>query len=165
MSRNTPTRTVASPAPDIPIADPFATLAYAAACTRPIRLGTSICLVPEHNPLTLAKTVATVDRLSGSRLIFGVGVGWLAEEFQALGIPFERRGARTREYIEVMRKLWTEPTSSHSGEFVTFEGVTSYPKPAKTEAGAGMVRRGERRRFAAGSGIRRRLDRLQGLAG
>jgi probable F420-dependent oxidoreductase len=119
--------------PDIPIADPFATLAYVAACTSTIRLGTGICLVPEHNPLTLAKTVATVDRLSGGRLIFGVGVGWLAEEFQALGIPFEHRGARTREYIEVMRKLWTEPTSSHSGEFVKFEGVTSYPKPANSK--------------------------------
>ena len=119
------------PAPsDIPIADPFTTLAYAAACTSTIRLGTGICLVPEHNPLVLAKTVATVDRLSGGRLILGVGVGWLAEEFAALGIPFERRGARTREYVEVMRKLWTEPRSSHSGEFVTFEGVLSYPKPA-----------------------------------
>ena len=115
--------------PDIPIADPFTTLAYAAACTSTIRLGTGICLVPEHNPLVLAKTVATVDRLSGGRLIFGVGVGWLAEEFQALGIPFERRAARTREYIEIMRKLWSEPHSSHDGEFARFEGVTSYPKP------------------------------------
>jgi probable F420-dependent oxidoreductase len=118
--------------PDIPIADPFTTLAYVAACTSTIRLGTGICLVPEHNPLVLAKTVATVDRLSGGRLILGVGVGWLAAEFAALGIPFERRGARTREYVEVMRKLWTEPRSSHSGEFVKFEGVLSYPKPMAT---------------------------------
>lgn len=116
--------------PDIPIADPFTTLAYAAACTSKIRLGTGICLVPEHNPLVLAKTAATLDRLSGGRFILGVGVGWLAEEFQALGIPFERRGPRTREYIEVMRKLWTEPASSHHGEFVQFDGITSYPKPA-----------------------------------
>ena len=118
--------------PDIPIADPFTTLAYAAACTSTIRLGTGICLVPEHNPLVLAKTVATVDRLSGGRFILGVGVGWLAEEFAALGIPFERRGARTREYIEIMRRLWTEPASSHVGEFVNFSGVLSYPKPAQT---------------------------------
>src|SRR6476660_5743115 len=69
---------------DTPIADPFTTLAYVAACTSKIRLGTGICLVPEHNPLVLAKTVATVDRLSGGRFVFGVGVGWLAEEFQAL---------------------------------------------------------------------------------
>ena len=111
--------------PDIPIADPFATLAYAAACTSTIRLGTGICLAPEHNPLVLAKTAATVDRLSGGRFTLGVGVGWLAEEFQALGIPFEHRGARTREYIEVMRKLWTERSSTHHGRFVDFAGVLS----------------------------------------
>jgi probable F420-dependent oxidoreductase len=116
---------------DIPIGDPFATLAYAAACTATIRLGTGICLVPEHNPLVLAKTAATVDRLSGGRLILGAGIGWLAEEFAALGIPFERRAARTREYIDIMRKLWTEPRSSHHGEFVGFDGVLSYPKPIR----------------------------------
>jgi probable F420-dependent oxidoreductase len=114
---------------NIPIADPFTTLAYVAAVTSTIRLGTGICLVPEHNPVVLAKTAATLDRLSGGRLIFGAGVGWLAEEFAALGIPFERRGARTREYIDVMRRLWTEKTSSHAGEFVQFKGVLSYPKP------------------------------------
>lgn len=113
----------------IPIADPFATLAYAAACTSTIRLGTGICLVPEHNPLILAKTAATLDRLSGGRFIFGAGVGWLAEEFTALGVPFEQRGARTREYIDIMRQLWTEETSSHAGEFASFAGVASYPKP------------------------------------
>jgi probable F420-dependent oxidoreductase len=114
---------------NIPIADPFTTLAYVAASTSTIRLGTGICLVPEHNPLVLAKTAATLDRLSGGRLILGAGVGWLAEEFAALGIPFEHRGARTREYIDVMRRLWTEPTSSHAGQFVGFAGVLSYPKP------------------------------------
>ena len=114
---------------NIPIADPFTTLAYVAAVTSTIRLGTGICLVPEHNPVVLAKTAATLDRLSGGRFIFGAGVGWLAEEFAALGIPFERRGARTREYIDVMRRLWTEKTSSHAGEFVQFSGVLSYPKP------------------------------------
>jgi probable F420-dependent oxidoreductase len=121
--------------PDLPIADPFTTLAYAAACTSTIRLGTGICLVPEHNPLVLAKTAATLDRLSGGRFILGAGVGWLAEEFHALGVPFEHRGARTREYIDVMRRLWTEPRSSHAGEFVNFSGVLSYPKPA---AGTGI---------------------------
>jgi probable F420-dependent oxidoreductase len=117
----------------IPIADPFATLAYAAACTSTIRLGTGICLVPEHNPLVLAKTAATLDRLSGGRFIFGAGVGWLAEEFQALGVPFERRGARTREYIDIMRGLWHRETSSHDGEFARFSGVSSYPKPVRPE--------------------------------
>lgn len=118
------------PAPaDTPFADPFTTLAYAAACTSRIKLATGICLVPEHNPLVLAKTVATVDRLSGGRFILGAGVGWLAEEFEAVGVPFERRGERTREYVEVMRKLWTERRSSHQGEFVKFTSVASYPKP------------------------------------
>ena len=122
------------PAPtDTPIADPFTTLAYAAACTNKIRLATGICLVPEHNPLVLAKTVATVDRLSNGRFIFGVGVGWLAEEFEALGVPFERRGQRTREYVDVMRKLWTERSSSHQGEFVKFTNVLSYPKPVSNK--------------------------------
>jgi len=114
---------------DTPIGDPFTTLAYIAACTSAIKLGTGICLVPEHNPLVLAKTVATLDRLSGGRFILGVGVGWLAEEFGALGIPWERRAQRTREYIEVMRKLWREPKSSYAGEFVSFQGVQSFPKP------------------------------------
>jgi probable F420-dependent oxidoreductase len=114
---------------NLPIADPFTILAYVAASTSTIRLGTGICLVPEHNPLILAKTAATLDRLSGGRFILGAGVGWLAEEFAALGVPFEHRGARTREYIDAMRKLWTEPRSSHAGEFVQFTGVVSYPKP------------------------------------
>jgi probable F420-dependent oxidoreductase len=115
------------------IADPFPTLAYVAACTSKIRLATGICIVPEHNPMVLAKTIATVDRLSDGRVILGVGIGWLAEEFQALGIPFERRAQRTREYIEVMRKLWTEQHSSHNGEFVKFSNVFSYPKPANSK--------------------------------
>jgi probable F420-dependent oxidoreductase len=114
---------------DIAINDPFPTLTFAAACTSRIRLATGICLVPEHNPLVLAKTVATVDYLSGGRVILGAGIGWLAEEFQALGIPFERRAHRTREYIEAMRRLWRDDHSSYRGEFVQFENVRSYPKP------------------------------------
>jgi probable F420-dependent oxidoreductase len=114
---------------DTPFADPFTTLAFAAACTNRIKIATGICLVPEHNPLVLAKTVATLDRLSGGRLILGVGIGWLAEEFQALGLSFERRAQRTREYINVMRKLWTEPKSSYHGEFLSFPEVQSFPKP------------------------------------
>jgi len=117
---------------DTPFADPFTTLAFAAACTNKIKIATGICLVPEHNPLVLAKTVATLDRLSGGRLILGVGIGWLAEEFQALGLSFDRRAQRTREYIDVMRKLWAEPKSSHQGEFVSFPEVQSFPKPLKS---------------------------------
>ena len=120
------------PAPtDAPIADPFISLTAMASATEKIRLGTGICLVPEHNPVVLAKVVATLDWLSNGRVALGVGIGWLEEEFQALGIPWERRAARTRECIAAMRKLWGDPISSYSGEFVKFEGVRSNPKPAR----------------------------------
>lgn len=109
--------------------DPFIALSFAAALTSRIRLATGICLVPEHNPLILAKQVASLDRLARGRFALGVGVGWSAEEFHALGIPFERRAARTREYIEVMRKLWSPGVATHRGEFVRFDDAGSFPKP------------------------------------
>jgi probable F420-dependent oxidoreductase len=117
---------------DTPLGDPFATLAYAAALTTKIRLAIGICLVPEHNPVVLAKTVATVDRLSGGRFILGAGIGWLEEEFEAIGVTWERRAHRTREYTEAMRLLWSaEKAASYSGEFVNFRGALSYPKPVR----------------------------------
>ena len=116
---------------DTPFGDPFTTLTYAAALTSKIRLATGICLVPEHNPLVLAKTVATLDRLSSGRFILGTGIGWLEEEFQAIGVTWERRAHRTREYIEAMRLLWSShEQASYSGEFVNFHGALSFPKPA-----------------------------------
>jgi probable F420-dependent oxidoreductase len=111
--------------------DPFITLTFAAAVTKTIRLATGICLVPEHNPVVLAKEVASLDRLASGRFAFGIGIGWSAEEFAALGIPFERRAQRTREYIEVMRRLWSEEVSSFHGEFVNFDGARCFPKPAR----------------------------------
>ncbi|MGH7839056.1 MAG: LLM class F420-dependent oxidoreductase [Candidatus Binataceae bacterium] len=111
--------------------DPFIGLTYVAALTRRIRLATGICLVPEHNPLILAKVVASLDYLSGGRFALGVGVGWSSEEFDALGIPFARRAQRTREYIDVMRKLWSEEKASFSGEFVNFTDARSFPKPVQ----------------------------------
>jgi len=111
--------------------DPFIALTYAAARTSRIRLATGICLVPEHNPLALAKVIASLDRLSSGRFALGVGIGWSAEEFQALGLMFERRAQRTHEYIDVMRQLWSEEMSNFTGEFVSFHGVRSYPKPAQ----------------------------------
>jgi probable F420-dependent oxidoreductase len=111
--------------------DPFITLTFAAAVTKTIRLATGICLVPEHNPLVLAKEVASLDRLSGGRFALGVGIGWSAEEFAALGIPFERRAQRTREYIEVMRLLWSVDVTSFHGEFVNFDAAMSFPKPER----------------------------------
>lgn len=111
--------------------DPFITLTFAAAVTKKIRLATGICLVPEHNPVVLAKEVASLDRLSGGRFALGVGIGWSAEEFEALGISFERRAQRTREYIEVMRRLWSDGAASFHGEFVSFDAAKSFPKPAR----------------------------------
>jgi probable F420-dependent oxidoreductase len=115
----------------IDLLDPFIGLTYAAAYSARIRLATGICLVPEHNPLALAKVIASVDSLSRGRVALGVGIGWSAEEFAALGIPFERRAQRTCEYIEAMRKLWKEPKASFEGEFVRFAGARCYPKPAQ----------------------------------
>ena len=115
---------------ETPFGDPFTTLSYAAALTSKIRLATGICLVPEHNPLVLAKTVATLDRLSSGRFILGTGIGWLEEEFQAIGVTWDRRAHRTREYIEAMRLLWAGEHAAYSGEFVNFRGALSYPKPA-----------------------------------
>ncbi len=111
--------------------DPFVALTYVAAHTSKIRLATGICLVPEHNPLVLAKVIASLDYLSGGRFALGVGVGWSAEEFKALGIPFERRAQRTREYIAAMRKLWSDESSTFHGEFVNFDAARSFPKPVQ----------------------------------
>lgn len=117
----------------VAITDPLIWLAYVAAATTRIRLATGILILPQRNPLVLAKEVATLDRLSGGRVDLGIGVGWLREEFDALGIPFERRGARTDEYIEVMRRLWREPTTAFTGEFTDFGELNSYPKPANPD--------------------------------
>jgi probable F420-dependent oxidoreductase len=116
----------------VAITDPLIWLAFVAAATTRIRLGPGILILPQRNPLVLAKEVATLDRLSGGRVDLGIGVGWLREEFDALGVPFERRGARTDEYVEVMRRLWREPSSAFSGEFTDFAALNSYPKPARS---------------------------------
>lgn len=113
------------------ILDPFAALAFAAAHTSRIKLGTGICLVPQRNPLITAKLVASLDRLSKGRFLFGVGVGWLTEEFRALGIPPERRAQRTCEYLEAMRVLWTQNAPAFQGEFCAFPPVQSLPKPVQ----------------------------------
>jgi probable F420-dependent oxidoreductase len=113
----------------VAITDPLIWLAYVAAKTSTIRLGTGILILPQRNPLVLAKEVATLDRLSHGRVELGIGVGWLREEFDALGISFERRGARTDEYVDVMRKLWREPETTFAGEFTSFAPLNSYPKP------------------------------------
>ena len=94
-----------------------------------MKLGTCILIVPQRNPLILAKELATLDALSGGRVELGLGVGWLKEEFDALGVPWERRGARNDEYIEAMRALWAAPHAEFHGEFVDFEPATCSPRP------------------------------------
>ena len=112
-----------------PIPDPLIWLSYIAATTTTLKLATGILILPQRQPAILAKEVATLAALSNDRLILGIGVGWLEEEFDALGVPFARRGARTDEYIDVMRKLWADDAVSHDGEFVNFEPMSSNPKP------------------------------------
>jgi len=96
-----------------------------------MRLGTCILIVPQRNPLILAKELATLDQLSGGKVELGLGVGWLEEEFDALGVPWERRGARNDEYIEAMRTLWSGPEVEFHGEFVDFPKVTCSPRPVQ----------------------------------
>jgi probable F420-dependent oxidoreductase len=115
--------------PETPIPDPLIWLAFAAAAAPSLRLGTCILIVPQRNPLILAKELATLDQLSGGRVELGLGVGWMKEEFEALGVPWERRGARNDEYIEAMRALWAGPHAEYHGEFVDFEPVTCSPRP------------------------------------
>ena len=115
--------------PDTPIPDPLIWLAFAAAAAPNLRLGTCILIVPQRNPLVLAKELATLDQLSGGRVELGLGVGWLKEEFEALGVPWERRGARNDEYIEAMKALWQGPHAEFHGDFVDFAPVTCSPRP------------------------------------
>src|SRR6266849_6764990 len=110
------------PTTKVDFLDPFATLTFASAHTKTVRLGTGICLVPEHNPVVLAKQVASLDKLSGGRFDFGVGIGWLAEEFAAVGVPWERRAERTREYLKAMKRLWTEEELNLRASSAVFQG-------------------------------------------
>jgi probable F420-dependent oxidoreductase len=116
---------------DTGILEPFTALAFLAACTTNARLATGICLVPQRNPVYTAKEVATVDWLSGGRVDFGVGVGWLAEEFDAVAVPFAKRGERCREYLEVMRRLWEDELSEHHGPMYDLPACRQFPKPVQ----------------------------------
>lgn len=109
--------------------DPFIALAIAAAATRRIKLGTGICLVPERDPILMAKEVATLDLYSGGRFLFGIGAGWLRDESEIMGVDFPRRWPITRDYVRAMRELWTRDEASYEGKFVKFPPVRSFPKP------------------------------------
>ena len=141
---------------DFDIPDPLIWLAYIAAATTKIRLGTGVMIVPQRNPLVTAKAVATLDRLSKGRMILGVGSGWLEEEFQALGIPFERRGDRTDEYLRAMRAAWSDETASFHGDFVQFSDVYSRPQPINRDVPiivGGHSKRAARRAGEIGDGF------------
>jgi probable F420-dependent oxidoreductase len=112
-----------------PIPDPLIWLTWIAAATTTLRLATGILILPQRNPVILAKELATLDVLSSGRVELGVGVGWLREEFDALGVPFEERGARTDEYIEALRCLWQEEEPCFEGRYTRFDRAKSYPKP------------------------------------
>ncbi|MFP8870940.1 MAG: LLM class flavin-dependent oxidoreductase, partial [Myxococcota bacterium] len=114
---------------ETPIPDPLIWLSYVAAAAPTLRLGTCILIVPQRNPVVLAKELATLDSLTGGRVELGLGVGWLQEEFQALGVPWEKRGARNDEYVAAMKALWAGPHAEFHGEFVDFEPATCSPRP------------------------------------
>lgn len=117
--------------PETPFLDPAVALAYIAAGTTTLRLGTGIIILPQRNPLVLAKELASVDVASRGRLIFGLGIGYLKQEFDALGIPFDHKGARTIEYLEAILAMWTQPTPRYAGRFVRFESIQSLPRPVQ----------------------------------
>ena len=114
---------------DAPIPDPLIWLAYVAAATTTIKLGTGVLILPQRNPVVLAKELATLDVLSGGRMLLGVGVGWLREEFDAIGVPFGERGARTDEHVAALRALWQQDTASFHGQFSHFDDCIVSPRP------------------------------------
>jgi len=114
-----------------PIPDPLVWLTWVAARTQTIRLATGILILPQRNPGVVAKEIATLDHLSGGRVELGVGAGWLAEEFAALGVPFDDRGKRLDGYVDALRALWAEGETTFENEFVTFDRAVSLPRPAQ----------------------------------
>jgi probable F420-dependent oxidoreductase len=118
--------------PESGMLEPLTSLAYLAANTTKLRLGTGILLLPQRNPVYTAKETSNVDFLSGGRLDLGIGVGWLAEEFRVVHVPFEHRGARTRSYCEVLKRLWCDEVSEYKDEFYDLPACRMYPKPVQT---------------------------------
>ena len=127
-----------APTPDVvakypaPLYDPFTTLGWLAGATRRVELGTTVIIIPYRSPLLTARMTATVDRLCGGRFIFGVGVGWARQEFDALGLPFARRGAMSNDYLAAIKTLWTQDVASYSGAFVSFKDVHAAPRPLRS---------------------------------
>jgi probable F420-dependent oxidoreductase len=111
--------------------DPMVSLAFAAAATKNLKIGTGICLVPQHDPIVLAKSIASLDMLSGGRFIFGIGGGWNVDEMENHGVAYKTRFAQMRENILAMKEIWMEDTATFHGDFVEFDKVWSYPKPVQ----------------------------------
>lgn len=122
---------LAPPLPSTPLYDPLVTLSYVAAQTKNLQLATGVYVLPLRHPMIVAKLVATLDALSDGRVIFGIGSGWLKEEFDAIGATWEQRGARMNEMIEILRRLWTEEKVAYQGRFYQFDEVSFEPKPAR----------------------------------
>ena len=117
--------------PDTNFIDPLIALTAIAASTKTLRLGTGVNILSQANPLLMAKQVASIDFISGGRMMLGAGIGWLREEFEAMGVPFERRGARFDDYVKGMRKVWSGETVEHESEFLSWHGFKSYPVPVQ----------------------------------
>ena len=117
--------------PHYPILDPAIALSFLAAHTHTIKLGTGIIILPQRNPLVLAKELASLDVVSKGRLIFGVGVGYLKPEFDALGVSFEHKGARAIDYLQAMQAVWTQAAPAYAGRFVNFGGIQAKPQPVQ----------------------------------
>ncbi|MED5463220.1 MAG: LLM class F420-dependent oxidoreductase [Myxococcota bacterium] len=117
--------------PETPFVDPLITLAHLAGVTSTLKLATGVNIMPQANPLLLAKQVASLDHLSGGRLILGLGAGWLEEEYGAMGVPFEKRGARFNDYLVAVKKVWSGETVEHQSEFLNWSGFKSYPLPVQ----------------------------------
>ena len=147
--------------PRTPLLDPAVALAFVAAHTRTIRLATGIVILPQRNPLVLAKELASVDVVSGGRLLFGIGAGYLEPEFAALGIPFADRGRRTDEYLDAILALWDEPSPRFKGKFVAFSGIDANPRPVQRPHPPIHVGGQSRRSVPAGALSRERLVRLR----
>jgi probable F420-dependent oxidoreductase len=123
--------TYANVDPKNPMIDPVIGMAWAAASTSTLEVGSNILVLPQRNPVVLAKELATLDSFVGGRVLLGIGVGWAKEEFDASGADFARRGKRADEAIAALRALWNQPVSTFSGEFNAFKNAYSYPKPAR----------------------------------
>ncbi|HXG21441.1 MAG TPA: LLM class F420-dependent oxidoreductase [Methylomirabilota bacterium] len=121
-----------SPLPPLyPLLDPAVALAFIAAHTKKVKLGTGIIILPQRNPLVLAKELASVDVVSGGRLIFGLGIGYLKAEFDALGAPFDHKGPRSMDYLQAMKAVWTQEKPAYQGQFVSFSNIQARPQPVQ----------------------------------